>query len=248
MRRGATRGNSPPPRLCAEGVYSLRGSISGQTIWVLGSGPSADSFPRGELKGRLAITLNGAMVLAPTSRFWLFGDPKFARWGACKIASIFRGESVVCNSRHFKWVQNYSSRYQGRRIHTFTNEPSDARRLFEKSDHWLSNSSPEDDFLPGRWTVATIALSFCSLLGAARVVLVGIDLGAPGGRYYASGLSSIPPRKQNDYMGEWRKWVQRGFGADLWPPDVLTTSPHFSANCPGTPVRTISVEEALELG
>lgn len=212
------------------GVRELRGKAAGHAIYVLGSGPSAASFPLGELQGRISIALNAAMDLHDAT-YWLTGDQKYARWGAKHIAKHRSGTTnLVMNMDHIFWIEKRFPAEANVTVYGFTNKP---------------DRSP-DDFLAGRWTILTVALSLSVLMAATRVVLIGCDMGDVGGSWYAPGIKHPPPRKQHIYVGQWRKWVQYGFRSGLWPVDVVTPSPYFCANCPGTPVKTVSTEECLE--
>lgn len=210
------------------GVSALKGTASGRTVFIVGSGPSFAEFPGDALRGRLTVALNSAVELfEPT--YWLYGCPKFARYTAKKIAPERPGgTALVMNQRHVPRVREKFPPEAEVDIYQFHND-ADADRA---------------EFLAGRWTIATTALSLAVLLGAARAVLVGIDMGSVDGAWYAPSVRFPPPRKQHIYVGQWRKWLQQGFRSGLWPLEVLTVSPYFAANCPGTPIRTITTEEA----
>lgn len=240
----------PKTPIRSKGVYALAGSGAGRAAWILGSGPSADDFPLEEIpRDALTLALNGAVRALPKPTHWLFGDPKFARWGAVKLGKVFCGSSIILNRKHALWVTERPQRFSSlERLYLFTNEPNDARRLHNSTGYWLREPYLQDDFLPGRWTVATIALSLACLLGVRRAILVGVDLGAPGGRYYSSAVGGLPPKKQDTYFGEWRKWIRHGFKSGTWPLEVLSTSPYLRGNCPGTPIRQVSIDEAIALG
>jgi hypothetical protein len=80
---------------------------------------------------------------------------------------------------------------------------------------------------------------------ARQVVLIGVDMGDLNGKWYANNIRFPAPKKQASYVGQWRKWIQSGFKRGLWPIPVYSVSPYFHENCPGTPIKKMSVEEAL---
>jgi hypothetical protein len=207
-----------------KGVGSLAGSCK-DTLYVVGSGPSVDDFPLERLAGRVSVALNHAVDLFEPA-FWLYGDPKFGRSAASKIVRRRAPLCIVTNEKLLKWIKPHLK--PGSVVYTFEN-----------------HSGKGPDFLAGRWTVATIALSLASLMGAWRVVLVGVDMGAPNGQFYSRSLANRPPAKQLDFMGEWRKWMRKGFKAGIWSLQVETTSPYLLENCPDLPITEVDVREAL---
>ncbi len=208
-------------------LSDLDGCCEGSTLFIVGSGPSLDDFPVDRLKYSYTIALNGAIEAIPHTSLWLFGDGKFARWGAKKFLDCDFGAAVI-NERHRGFVDRYVPRGYDRRRYQFTNENQEA------SNH-----------LPGRWTIATIALSLAERMRPRNVILLGVDMGAPGGDYYSSRVRSKVPSKQDSMMGQWRKWIQSGFKRGLWTVPVETPSPYFHEFCPGTPVKKVSIEECI---
>ncbi len=210
-----------------EDVYELRGLAKDQTVYILGTGPSLDSYPLDCLDGSLTIGMNTILnVFDP--RFWLFGDGKFARWGAKKYKDLLSsGTSLVVNEKHLQFLERHYCELTVD-VYLFTNQDSQSPR-----------------FLAGRWTIATVALSLATLMDAKRVVLVGVDMGAPGGLFYSKKVGGQAPGRQLSMMGQWRKWLQHGFKQNLWPINIVTVSPHFHEFCPGTPIRSVEIEESL---
>ena len=207
--------------------YELRGLARDQTVYILGTGPSLDSYPLDRLGSSLTIGMNTILNVFDPG-FWLFGDGKFARWGAKKYKkSLSPGTSLVVNEKHLQFLDRHY-RELTIDVYCFTNQDRESPR-----------------FLAGRWTIVTVALSLATLMDAKRAVLIGVDMGAPGGAFYSKKVGGEAPGRQLSMMGQWRKSLQYGFRQGFWPIDVVTVSPHFHAFCPGTPIRSISIEESL---
>ncbi len=210
-----------------EDVSVLRGLARDKTVYILGTGPSLDSYPLERLESSLTIGMNTILNVFDPS-FWLFGDGKFARWGAKKYKkTLGLCTSLVVNEKHLQFLERHYNEFTVD-VYCFTNQDRESPR-----------------FLAGRWTIATVALSLATLMDAKRVVLIGVDMGAPGGAFYSRKVGGKAPGRQLSMMGQWRKWLQYGFKQNLWPIEVVTVSPHFQEFCPGTPVGSISIEESL---
>lgn len=230
--------------LDVESVERLRDLAVDKTVYIVGSGPSLDEFPIKELEDRLTICLNDTGGQVPCS-FWLYGDPKFARWKASKVLRQdleYVPRNIVMNVKHvqflnrrFDVLDNFPTTYW------FTNEKKRCENPEEEHQSWMDYRG----LLPGRWTIATVAMSLATKLGARRIVLLGVDMGPVDDAFYSGKVDSRAPNKQRDYMGQWRKWMQYGFRQGLWPALVQTPSPYFAENCPGTPVQTVKVEDVL---
>ena len=207
-------------------VYELRGIARDKTVYILGTGPSLDAYPLDQLEGSLTIGLNTILnVFDPT--YWLFGDGKFARWGAKRYKEEVESSrtSLIVNEKHLQFLERHYSEFK---VYCFTNQDKYSLR-----------------FLAGRWTIATIALSLATLMDAKRTILIGIDMGPTGSQFYSAKVGGEAPGKQLSMMGQWRKWLQYGFKQELWPIDIFTVSPHFHEFCPGTSIRPISIEDSL---
>ena len=92
-----------------ESVERLRDLAVDKTVYIVGSGPSLDEFPIKELEDRLTICLNDTGGQVPCS-FWLYGDPKFARWKASKV--LTRNSSIGAGSATRKAANPTSSARQ----------------------------------------------------------------------------------------------------------------------------------------
>ena len=206
-------------------IDHLSGVAENADVFIVGSGPSLDEFPKEKLSGRFTVVLNGA-ISAVDPWLWLFGDGRFARWGAKHFVGKIGTGAIVTNEKHTQFLTRKFPK--DAKVYTFQNQRID-----------------DPGFLHGRWTIATTGLSLAVLLKAKRAVLVGVDMGAPDGKFYAASVPSKAPGKQLDLMGQWRKWMQMGFHKELWPIPVVTTSPWFEKNCPGTPVKTVAIADVI---
>jgi hypothetical protein len=227
----------------ADSIERLKSLALDKRVFIVGSGPSLDSFPVDRLSDEITICLNDAVKACPCS-FWLFGDPNYSRYKASKV---LRGElpygpprNVVMNTKHLRYMQRVPEELLPT-IYWFTNDKRRALNASEEHPSWWNY----EGLLPGRWTIATVAVSLAVKLGARKTIFVGVDLGEVSGKFYSNRVSSKPPKKQKDFMGQWVKWMQAGFKRGLWPGVFQTTSMHFIENCPGTPVTKVSVEEAF---
>lgn len=160
-------------------IGSLRGSQRGKDVFVVGSGPSLQGFDWGLLAGRVTIALNAAAEWFRPS-IWLFNDER----AGLKSAPVVKPGAdvlVVCQSAAppkflaMGWPHVYR---------------------FENADR-AEKVTPFDDKLFCWSTVATAGIHLAYKLGAARVLLLGIDAyrdrrkedGHPGA-YYADGSRS----------------------------------------------------------
>jgi len=224
---------------CVEELHDL---CEGKTAYIIGSGPSLNDFPISFLECKNTICLNDSVTTISCPSFWLFGDPRFSRYKASKILRNGGANpgSVVMNTKHLKFMDIVPEKKKPP-IYWFTNEMSRVENPEDKPDFWTGYRG----MLPGRWTIATVALSLAVKLGVKEAVLIGIDLGVVEGEFYANDVPSTPPGRQKSMMGQWVKWIQFGFKRGLWPIEVKTTSPHFLRNCPGTPVEYVDPNEVL---
>ena len=183
------------------GVSELRNHpvSDGDTATIVGSGPSlnSDRAIDAVVCSSFVICLNSAVQVIKRPHAWLFGDGQFARYKAKAFYRLLGpGPIVVCNEKHLNWV---GDRALGP-IRTFTNKDT---------------KSP--DYLWGRWTIATVALSLVKLMGFRKVILVGVDLGrSKDGKIYADGITDKAPARQDSNFGEWRKWMKRGVKEGRW--------------------------------
>jgi len=133
----------------------------GETIYVIGKGPSLCGFEWEKLRGKIVIAMNSVVVKIPFANYWIFFDSH-------KIATqpdwfwIFEGSLIFCRRMNSaKLPDDYRLLIYEDRI---TTQPV---RKWGKPLYYGN-------------TTATLAVHLAAIMGAKRIELLGIDLGDAG--------------------------------------------------------------------
>jgi hypothetical protein len=133
---------------------------AGETVFILGGGPSLARIDCASIKGGLIIALNNAYLLRPDADMLYFADRRWYRWNKDDLHR-FTGNLIV--SRSFIPERDGGSRVR------------DIKWIGRALDNELSR---EPDQIAG-WCSGSNAVNIAFLAGAARVVLLGFDM-TPG--------------------------------------------------------------------
>lgn len=131
---------------------------SDEDVYIIGGGPSLRNFDFDQLRGLNTIGCNQAFILgAERCNICIFGDWLF--WERCKDALEDYGGWVATNYGTPEVLPPWLHRY-------------------DRLENGLCG--PEDRRLAWNGNTGCLAINLALLLGAARVLLLGVDLGANG--------------------------------------------------------------------
>jgi len=142
-------------------VSNLYNKFCGQTIYILGTGPSAKFFPFRLLSGQVVIGLNAAYQLYDRCTFNLTIHPEL-------IPKDFHTTTKqIWITKRKDWLASGYARKIDQCVYWFTNN-SDLK-------DYNNLTSVDDSLYVGRG-IATAALSLTAKMGAYAAVLVGCDM------------------------------------------------------------------------
>lgn len=233
-------------------VYELEGSLAGRVLWIVGPGPSAARWEEHsaaiEARGGAVVAINSAVEFTrPT--FWLWSDKSFGWLYSKEIHADARGGRcppvMVCPWHQRKMEQ----RYRGEALYFFDcqmklrpwEELVGSGRVADRP-FWYS---PTRKFLPGRASVANVAVSFAWLLGPRVCVLAGVDWEVVDGVYYREGVrKNRGPTDRERALRAGLNFFRLGMSLRIWDGlDMRTVSPSLAREG----VALVSWEEALTL-
>lgn len=232
-------------------VYDLENYLENKTLFIIGTGPSGESFPFRALKERYTVALNDAIeLIQPT--WWLLTTSLYLNVYKEVIRSGKAGTLVV------KAIGvRYARKSVSGDIYVFNYKPSVARNpIRSQACRRIPWWDKKGFYLPGKHTIATVALSFASLLNVARVILVGVDYDlkkAEDGSYQMYNRNLIRRRKDisqgslGKNLRKFKNYVRytlQGIESGAWPIEILTTSKTLGRKLPGS-VRLINEDEAI---
>jgi hypothetical protein len=138
-----------------QSTWTCAAEWPGETVWIVGGGPSVRTVDLERLKGRKVIAINSSFRIVPFADFLLFGDSRwfFHNWGDVKR---FKGRIVSCAPS--------------------VREP---RCLIMRKLPPPPGITEERDALAMKYTSYQAAMNLAVHLGAARIVCLGLD-GKPG--------------------------------------------------------------------
>lgn len=215
-----------PPQIQAQSAYSLEGIAKGKTVYVLAPGPSFDDYSKDKLKEQITIGVNSIVeIFEPTYALWQEGI-------LCKkyfsYYSTGHVQNLVTTWSRANLLQKLFPK--GRSLYAYE---SLSRRVLSGSRD-CSNGRPwwydaETSFLPGKNSVAFNAMSLAVIMGAAQIVLVGVDMYLGHNRYYATGITkNRGPKNQILALAASRAWGSKAAARGVWTctgAKIKTTSP-----------------------
>lgn len=125
----------------------------GQTVFVIGGGPSLLHYAVSPLRGRNVIAVNNAYLIAPWAQYLFFHDSRWLDWHIEDVQSNFNGKIVTPCTRDI--------------IATVHKVRRDRKVAINCTDHGVL----------GGIDSGTMAVNLAFHLGASTIVLVGFDMG-----------------------------------------------------------------------
>lgn len=139
---------------------SLPRPFEGQTVFVIGGGPSIKSMPLKQIAKRPVVGCNDAFRLGTWVDWLVFGDMRWFRWNHEELAKWPNRERAVCivpqllEDRTEKWPW---------------------LKILRRDEARFGLSVESDTVCWNRGCGGT-AINVAYLLGAARIVLIGFDM------------------------------------------------------------------------
>ena len=190
----------------------------GETVYVVGKGPSLRGFDFGKLRGRTVIVINAAMLMLPNAPYWLFYD-----------------NHRICEQED--WFRIFKGRAILARYFNSSCLPKDERLHFYREGNACVPGRRWNEFLYYGNNTAVLATNIAAVLGAARIELLGIDLGDAGtGHNSLFDRDAIFPRTRvlevTESFKELRTWLME------WEIEVVTRC-RFQFGRPATNLRDL---------
>jgi len=142
----------------------------GETVYVVGKGPSLIGFDFEKLRGRAVIVINSVVRRMPFAPYWIFYDN---HWFAAHVEYFREFEGDLIFARNFNG----------------TILPRDGRIVFYQE---MLTRIPARRFGEPLYygnSTAVAATNLAAVMGAARIELLGMDLGDAG-----TGRNSLDPQ------------------------------------------------------
>lgn len=153
----------------------------GETVFILGGGPSVLTQNLELLRGRRLIAINSSFEAAPWADYVICADGRWFEHNRKKLATVFKGKIVTTS--------------------TVVKGPPRLYRLHKKSPPGLAE---DPGVVSVRFTTLSAAMNLAVHLGANRLILLGID-----GKKSADGRTHHhAPHPWRQIQGCWEK--QRG--------------------------------------
>lgn len=231
--------NYKPPRAQIDNVYQLRDKCRGGVVYVLAPGPSYDDFPQDMLLRVPTIGVNSiAERISPD--FWMFQEGIFCK----KYHPIYTTrwiKNIVTTRDRCLIIRDLLPEKKGLYSYRFLDMSVLGMEVGDNFPFW---SSPEEEFIPGRNSIAANAMSLAVLMNPKLIVLVGVDLRKHDGRYYCEGIrKNRGPRLQERALSASRAWMTKAARKGVWRgPEIVTTSPLLSLRG----VRRVSIDVAIQ--
>ena len=185
---------------------------SGETVFLLGGGPSLRAVNLAPLAGRRIIAINNAYRLAPTADVLYFADQRWwFEWGhGPRVLASDVGALVTISAA--------IAAHEGERV-----------RLLRNGGATGLSTAP-DAVVAGR-NSGYAAINLAVLFGAARVVLLGYDMRHVGGRthWHNGHLRTAKPSTYRDvYLPRFATLVAPLAAAGV---EVLNATPGSALTC-----------------
>lgn len=163
-------------------IAVLRNTRKGETIWIIASGPSLNFVPKSFFEGKVTVVVNEAMRDWPTTY-------AFAHHREPAQEAIDRGLTTVASE--YNRCDEADGRNELRGRWFFYRHPQQPSVLV--MNMFPFNDDRDDALVVGSNTV-TSAMDFAGrILGAAAVILCGVDSGSIDGRWNYDGYNGGGP-------------------------------------------------------
>ena len=166
--------NAAPPQRSNFSFSFVDNIWEGETVYILGGGPSLKNFNFKELRGSKVIAINKAMYAWPESQVLFWTDSRFYTWYKNDV------DRLKC----LKYTLTPGSLYTG-----------DINILRKGACHGLEE--PKDSLAHGN-NSGYAAINLAYHLGAKRIILLGFDMRNEGGETHFH--DGYPTRGTSDRM------------------------------------------------
>lgn len=179
----------------------------GETVYVLGGGPSLTRFEVAKLDPSLVLAINNAWELIPECKVLYFADRRWYDWNKDKLAK-FQGEHMVTRC-------NIPIRDGGPRV-------GEIKRM-KRSNLPLSHDPSE----VSGWDSGSNSVNIAFLAGAKQVVLLGFDM-RPGNWHKNHRVAQNPEHLKNRFIPSLTNMSVELRNTDC---SVLNATPNSALKC-----------------
>lgn len=191
-------------------LRSLADKWKGETVYVVGTGPSARVFPSAFLRDKCCIGLNKAWMTHPVEFSVTVHPEHITEYEAAPSRVNGRDKPAT------RWVTKAKTPLADL-------APDDPRYYVFKSTESMAafGNADSDELFVGRG-IQTSGIDLALRMGASAIVLVGVDMGVLGGHHHATAqhvrFNGLPPK---DVYREYYDWtavvrdVCLGFGVPV---------------------------------
>jgi len=195
----------------ASAYAELPRSLDGESVFIIGGGPSLRSFDPRDIEGRLAIVTNEAYAVFPEAHALVFVDFHWWQRRREEVLATFKGRIIG------RGPYDWQYRKDG-----VTNVG------YKTGQEWS-----DDGRVLGGKNSGLAAMNAAALMGAHRMFLLGFDCQQVGGRANYHRLHLAVEQKQNRYhdlfIPEFRKAALRI--ESLGRPMVINCTPGTALKC-----------------
>jgi len=226
-------------------AYSLHNKHKGKTVYIVAPGPSMQEFPLDRLAGKVSVAINSTIEVWDGYTYWFYADKRITKIYRRELATkedwtvVMPQHQAVRIAPTFKGKELYEFHYQ---IQLKPYLLKNRKRKKPITPYWFD---PERIFIPGRASVASNATSFAYLMGARKVILIGVDF-CWKDVYYTPGVvrnKGAALSSKTKVLASGLNWYRSALKR-LWPDlKVFTVSKILSEHAPK--IKCLSVEEAL---
>lgn len=133
-------------------MWSVPDEFLGETIYVIGGGPSLKGFDWDRLRGKRIIATNNSAFRVPWADVMYWADARWYQWNKERL-SEFRGKYMITRKR----------------------PTPDLGHDIKLIEHHFVGLSHDPRMVAG-WCSGSNAINLAYLFGAARIVLLGFDM------------------------------------------------------------------------
>lgn len=146
-----------------------------KTVYVIGGGPSLENFNWSLLANKKVIAINKSFISVPTAQIIYWTDARFYRWY----------KKDIDESKAVKYTINPGAPYN-----------ADVRLLKKGVRHGLET---DNRLLAHGDNSGYAAINLAYHLGAAKIVLLGFDMGSNGSKTHFHDGYPVKPTSKNIY-------------------------------------------------